>query len=190
MSIIHSITALITLTIAAPTLFAKDKSADYQMGIFTTGSLTADGTVTGNIRSLDGTTIAGGYNPNYVKIYTVRTADGFWSLEPRQEAVDARVRNQGFTATHLGKEKANPLDGLKSGDKVLFRVEHRHMLIGTETTIFIPYADNPNKEVKFVGSFAPFNPPAAQPQKATDNVKAMCNAGKLSPELQKQYCGQ
>ena len=52
-------------------------------------------------------------------------------------------------------EKANPLDGLKIGDKVLFRLHERHYLNGRLTLMAIPYADNPNKEVEFSTQFVP-----------------------------------
>ncbi len=59
---------------------------------------------------------------------------------------------------------------------------------GVETSIFIPYADNPDKEFRFIGYFTPSVSPASPPDKPTDNVKTMCDAHKLAPELEKQYC--
>ena len=69
----------------------------------------------------------------------------------------------------------------------MFRIERHRKINGAEIDVFIPYADDPRKEAKFVGSFAPMKQPhdLAMP---TDNVKAMCESGKLSPELQAQYC--
>jgi hypothetical protein len=94
-----------------------------------------------------------------------------------------------MTPIHFKSEKANPLDSLKEGDRVMFRLQERKYLNGKFTHMHIPFADNPSKEVEFVTHFVPNVPPATQPQKPTDNVKAMCDSGKLSPELKAQYCG-
>ena len=82
-------------------------------------------------------------------------------------------RNNIVTIGFLFKsEKANPLDGLKSGDKVMFRLHERHYLNGKVTLMAIPYADNPNKEVEFSTRFEA-DVVAPPPTKPTDNVKAM-----------------
>jgi hypothetical protein len=69
----------------------------------------------------------------------------------------------------------------------MFRLEKHKKIGGTETDMYIPFADKPDKEVKFVTRFVP-NVIPQQPIKPTDNVKAMCDSGRLSPELHKQYC--
>jgi hypothetical protein len=56
-----------------------------------------------------------------------------------------------------------------------------------EEHLYIPFADNPNKEVDFLGTFVP-DSVAPSPQRPSDNVRAMCDARKLSPELEKQFC--
>jgi hypothetical protein len=86
-------------------------------------------------------------------------------------------------------EKENPLDFLKNGERVVFRVETHKKLLGVETDIFVPFADNPNKETKFVGTFFPHILPE-KPSPPSDNVRAMCDAHKLSPELERQFCTQ
>jgi hypothetical protein len=174
---------VITLTGAAS---AKDHSNDYQMGTFVSATAVADGTITDTLHG-DGTTVAGNVYANQVGIYRIDAADGFWTLETYRQAVDSTMRGWGTTPAHLRKEKANPLDSLKNGDKVLFRVEKHKKLLATETHIYIPYADKPDKEVDFLATFHPANIPA-KPEKPTDNVKAMCDAHKLSPELEKQLC--
>jgi hypothetical protein len=168
--------------------FAKDHSSEYQMGTLVTAEVIADGTITSTLHG-DGTTVAGGVYANHVGIYTVRVENGSWKLETMTQANDAMLRRMGMTPAHFKSEKSNPLDALKNGDKVLFRVERHKKLNGTETDAYIPYADNPNKEVTFVAIFVPDVVPQ-QAHKPSDNVKAMCDAHKLSPELQKQFCSQ
>lgn len=166
---------------------AEDKK-NYQLGTFVTANSVADGTLTSTITG-DGTTVAGGVYENRVKIYTVRVPDGVWKLETDRQAVDATMRSMGMTPSHFKSEKPNPLDFLKDGERVLFRVEQHKKIGGTETDVFIPYADKPDKEVKFVGTFISNTPPPVVTfQKPTDNVKAMCDAHKLTPEQEKQLC--
>jgi len=167
--------------------FAKDHSSEYQMGTFISSSAAQDGTITSTLHG-DGTTTAGAVFANQIAVYKIQVADGIWVLNTYTQNKDSMIRNMGMTPVHLKSEKSNPLDVLKNGDKVLFRVEKHRLLNGVETSIFIPFADNPDKEFRFIGYFTPSIPLASQPAKATDNVKAMCNARKLSPELEKQYC--
>jgi hypothetical protein len=88
---------------------------------------------------------------------------------------------------HLHKEKPNLLDDMKPGGGLLFRIEYHKKLIRTETDVYIPRADNPSKEDRFIGSFVPkVSPPVAV--KPTDNIKALCDSHKLSPELEAKFC--
>jgi len=180
------------LAMCTTTASAKDKSSQYQQGTYITANLAADGTTTNNITCGDGgiggTVCSGGVNVNTVAIYRMKVDDGVWSLETYQQATDATMRRMfNEEPLHFKKEKENPLDLLKNGDKVLFRVERHKKIGGTEVDIFIPFADKPDKEAKFVATFVPSLTPA-QPTRPTDNVQAMCNAHKLSPELEKKFC--
>jgi hypothetical protein len=178
---------LITLTIATlPAYAKKDNSAAYQMGTFVSSSAADDGTITNTLHG-DGTTVAGSVYENHVTVYTIKVADGHWNLNTYTQNKDSMIRGMGMTPMHFKSEKNNPLDALKSGERVLFRVEKHHLLNGVEISIYIPYADNPDKEFHFIGYFYP-DAVLSKPQKASDNVKAMCDAHKLSPELEKQYC--
>ena len=47
----------------------------------------------------------------------------------------------------------------------------------------------PKKEDKFEGWFTPKNPPVGPP-KPTDNIKAMCDAHRFSPDDEKKYCSE
>jgi hypothetical protein len=113
-------------------------------------------------------------------------------LETARQAEDAQMRRIfNDEPLHFKREKSNPLDLLKTGDAVLFRVVHRKTLIGGGyDEIYIPFADNPNKEAKFEAWFDPKTNLPVKPAPVSDNVKAMCDAHKLSPELEKQYCTQ
>ena len=172
---------------AAPCLPAIDKSKDYQVGTYVSATSVGDGTITSTVHG-DGTTVAGDVYGNHVRVYAIRVSDGTWYVETMRQAEDSSARNWGMTPTHLKSEKPNPLDSLKNGDKVMFRLEkHKKLVGGPETDMYIPFADNPAKEVGFVTRFVPDVSPT-QPTKPTDNVKAMCDSGRLSPELHKQYC--
>ena len=176
----------VLLSASVPSFAEKDKSKDYQVGTYVSAVAVGDGTITSTLHG-DGTTVAGGVYSNNVRVYEIKVDDGTWFVETMRQSVDSRMRNWGMTPSHLTSEKPNPLDFLKNGDKVMFRLEKHKKIGGTETDMYIPYADKPDKEVQFVTRFVPSFAPA-QPTKPTDNVKAMCESGRLSPELQKQYC--
>lgn len=166
--------------------FAKDHSADYKMGTFISATTVTDGTITSTLHG-DGTTVAGDVYANHVGVYEIKVADGTWYVTTLSQTQDSMIRGMGMTPMHFKSEKANPLDGLKDGDRVLFRLHERHYLNGKFTLMAIPYADKPNKEVEFSTRFVPDVTPDV-PLKPTDNVKAMCDSGRLSPELKAQYC--
>jgi hypothetical protein len=176
------------LLASMPSFAQKDKSNDYQVGTYLSAVAVDDGTITSTIRG-DGTTVAGGVYGNHVVVYKIKVADGTWSAETLRQALDSSMRNLGQTPAHFKSEKPNPLDLLKSGDKVMFRLEkHKKLIGGIETDMYIPFADNPKKEVEFVTTFEPNVAPTQLPTGPTDNVKAMCDSGRLSPELHKQFC--
>jgi hypothetical protein len=179
--------ALLAMTIlAVPAYASEDKAASYQMGTYVSASVAADGTITNTLHG-DGTTVAGSVYGNHVAIYSLKVADGVWKLETYTQNKDSMIRQMGMTPMHLKAEKNNPLDLLRGGERVLFRVEKHKQLNGIETSVYIPFAENPNKEFRFIGYFYADAQPL-QPQKPSDNVKAMCDSHKLSPELEKLYC--
>jgi hypothetical protein len=167
---------------------------DWQEGTFVAASTVQDGTFTDNIHCGQGIGdswgCSGSAGFNRVGLYRVRVADGIWTFETARQVDDTATQKiLGFPAVHFKKEKLNPLDLLRNGDRVMFRiVAHKPLFDRTYYDFYIPYADNPNKEVKFVGWFTPFTLPASPPQKPTDNVKAMCDSHQLSLELEKKYC--
>jgi hypothetical protein len=167
---------------------ARDHSADYQMGTFISSTVATDGTITSTLHG-DGTTTAGSIFANQIAVYTIRVGDGIWSLNTYTQNKDSMIRSMGMTPMHLKAEKNNPLDILRGGDKILFRVEKHHLLNGVETSIFIPFANNPDKEFRFIGYFSSSTTGVPQPAEKSDNVKAMCDAHKLSADLERQFCG-
>jgi hypothetical protein len=168
----------------------KNKSDTYQLGSYLGFENVADGTMTDNFHcgspSLGPTTCSGGARLNGVAVYQIQVADGVWHVETMRQSMDTTMRQIGMTPSHFKAEKENPLDLLKIDDKVIFRVEK----VRKNTFVFVPFANNPNKEERFIGFFHPSAVPAAQPKPPSDNVKAMCEAHKLSPELEKQLCSQ
>jgi hypothetical protein len=124
------------------------------------------------------------------RTYYVRTEEGTWSLVSYNEAADVIAHTLGWTPLHLKNEKPNTLDNLKHGDKFAFRVEADHRIGATKTSfhVYIPRADDPKKEDKFDADFTPIPTPAAAAATPTDNVKAMCEAHRFSPEQEKQFC--
>jgi hypothetical protein len=152
----------------------------------------ADGTYSSNIYCGEGTfyTCTGSAGFNTFRIYDVQTDEGTWHLVTDRQANDVTARQLGLTPTHFKSEKPNLLDSLKPGDRVVFHTEKDHR-IGAKGHfhVFIPRADDPKKEEKFEGWFTSKNLPA-EPLKPTDNIKAMCDAHRFSPEDEKKYCTQ
>src|ERR1035438_4569356 len=124
-------TLLLSLALVGSTL-AKDHSADYKMGTFLSAEAVADGTITSTLHG-DGTTVAGGVYTNHVGVYRIKVTDGTWYVTTLSQTQDSMLRSMGMTPMHFKSEKSNPLDGLKNGDRVLFRLHERHYLNGKFT---------------------------------------------------------
>jgi hypothetical protein len=171
---------------------AQDHPPKFEMGSLLGNQVQADGTYSSNIYCGEGTfyTCTGSAGFNTFRIYDVQTDDGTWHLVTSRQADDVTVRQFGMTPSHFKSEKPNLLDSLKPGDKVVFRAEKDHR-IGAKGQfhVFIPRADDPKKEDKFEGWFTPKNLPV-EPTKPTDNIKAMCDAHRFSPDDEKKYCTQ
>ena len=125
------------------------------------------------------------------RIYYIRTDDGTWSLATYTDAGDALAHTMGLTTIHFRQERPNLLDNLKRGDRFAFRIEADHRIGATKTSFhaYVPRADDPRKEDKFDAEFTPIPAPDATAAAPVDNVKAMCDAHRFSPEQEKQYCG-
>ena len=182
-----TILAVIALTLALCRPVAAQKpSEQYQVGTFLGTEVLADGTYTNNIQcgSGPGYTCAGSAGFNSFHAYYVKTAEGVWAFVTKRENEDVGMRKLGMTPVHLLAEKPNLLDSLKPNDRVTFRVQH----IGRQNFfVWIPRADNPKKDDKFYGTLTP-NTVQAETPKATDNIKAMCDSHRFSPDDEKKYC--
>jgi hypothetical protein len=193
MKLRRSIACLCLASCATASAYGKDNAANYKIGIYVSAVALSDGTTTNTIScgfpaTFGSTVCSGGVYANGVVSYRLHVDTGTWLLETERQAQDSMFRRTfNEEPSHFKKEKPNPLDLLKNGDKVLFRVETHRKLNGVENDILIPFADDPSREARFVGAFIPAvaTPRASTP---TDNVRAMCDAHKLSPELEKQYC--
>src|SRR5260370_33143631 len=174
--------AIVFLSLALDgSAFAKDHSNDYRVGTFVSATAVADGTITNTLHG-DGSTVPGDVYAKHGGVYRIKVADGTWFVTTLSQAQDSMLRGMGMTPEHFKSEKANPLDGLKNGDKVLFRLHERRYLNGKVTLMAVPYADKPNKEVEFSTRFVP-NVVPPRPAKPTNNLHAICSDGTLSAEL-------
>lgn len=124
------------------------------------------------------------------RTYYVRTEDGTWALVSYTDPADSLVHNIGLAQMHFRSDRPNLLDSLKHGEKFAFRVEPDHRIGATKNSfhVYIPRADDPKREDKFDADFTPIPVPNAAPS-PTDNVKAMCQAHRFTPDQEKQYCG-
>jgi hypothetical protein len=169
---------------------AKDKSNDYEMGVYQFADVVADGTTTNNIQCGDpaiftgAVVCGGGIYENSETTHTIKVDGGTWVVETRREFDDSQMRKIFHdTSLHL-RHEVDPLVGLHTGDKVLFRIgdQRKH-----NADIYVPLPTNPGKETKYLAWFHSDSEPTPGAPK-TDNVKAMCDSHKLSPELEKKYC--
>ncbi|MFZ0732202.1 MAG: hypothetical protein WAM79_07755 [Candidatus Sulfotelmatobacter sp.] len=106
--------------------------------------------------------------------WEIRVDGGYWELQPNWQQ----------------NSKHNPLNTAKEGDKILFRMGKKHYLNGTMDAAFLPRTDDPNKEIFLLAKWVPDNPvvpPVVQPK---SQMEVACEAGKLTPDQQKQYCGK
>jgi hypothetical protein len=166
----NRLAALVVILVFGSISFAygKDKASTYQLGTYLSADKVSDGT-------------------NQVMLYRLQIDSGVWVVETDRQVSDTFYKKNGVEPFHFKPEKYNPLDLLNNGAKVLFRVKTHKGLLGTLYYVFIPYADNPNKEVEFSAHFKP-NVAPALPYLPSDNVKAMCDSHKLSPELETKFC--
>ena len=175
----------------AGSAIAQTADKQYQVGSYLGNQMLADGTYTNNTHCGSGEdyTCTGSAGFNSFVGYYVRTDEGVWLLLTDRQNNDISLRQMGMTPAHVKAEKPNLLDSLKPGDKVAFRLEKDRRL-GAKGSfhVFIPRADDPKKEEKFEGLLTPKTVPAAEAPKPTDNIKAMCDAHRFSPDDEKKYC--
>jgi len=144
------------------------------------------GTYLGNEMQPDGTN---GTGSSLHRTYYVRTDDGTWSLVSWADGGDILAHTMNMIPARFKSDRPNLLDTLKHGDRFAFRIEADHRIGAAKTSyhLYIPRADDPRKEDKFDADFTPAPAPASAPA-STDNVKAMCDAHRFTPQQEKQYC--
>lgn len=174
---------LLMVLFLATVVTTKAGEKEYQVGVFLGNRILPDATYTSEVHcdGLGSCTGSGGLNA--LRHYYVKTDEGTWDLVTEYQAESQSARSLGMSGPiHLRSEKPNLLDRLKPGDKFAFRAAKDHR-IGAKKNyyhVYIPRADNPSKEDKFFGLRPNALPP--EPVKPTNNIKALCDAGKLSGE--------
>jgi hypothetical protein len=121
------------------------------------------------------------------RTYYVRTDEGTWSLVSDSDAGDVLAHTVAWSPLRAREEHPTLLDSLKRWEKFAFRAEPDRRIGGTQNSylVYIPRADDPQKEDRFDADFIPRPSPAPAP---TDNVKAMCDTHRFTAEQEKQYC--
>jgi hypothetical protein len=168
-----SVFLLMVLPLAAP---AEDHAKVFLIGTYLGDEMQPDGT--------------NGTGSTLHRTYFVRTEEGTWSLVTWADGGDILAHTMNMMPTRFKSDRPNLLDGLKHGDRFAFRAEPDHRIGAGRSSfhVYIPRADDPKKEDKFDADFTPIPTPAAAAA-STDNVKAMCDAHRFTPEQDKQYCG-
>jgi hypothetical protein len=124
------------------------------------------------------------------RTYYLRTEDGTWSLVSFGGAGEVLEHTIGWSPVHQKNDRQNLLDSMKHGERLAFRIEADRRMGAVKPTfhVYIPQADDPKKEDKFDAELTPIPAHEAAPA-PTDNVKAMCDAHRFTPDQEKQYCG-
>ena len=154
---------------------AADHDRDFLIGTYLGEEMHPDGT------NGTGTTMH--------RTYYIRTNTGTWTLVSAVDLADSLAQRVGIATVPFKKEHAILFDNLKHGERFAFRAEPDRRIGASSTSyhVFIPRADDPKKEDKFDAEFAPIAPPLPQAA-ANDNIRAMCDNHRFSPDQEKQYC--
>jgi hypothetical protein len=169
---------IILMFVALPAFAKKDKSNDYQMGTLSMLTLKSGWIDTtrcsGEIGDIE---CSGGIKDTYQNVYLLTLSDG-------TQTVIHHALGRPDTVKGLNLENGSDV-------KVMYRIQRVQGLVSVDYAV-IPDANNSKKEgwYYFDGHFKkPTSKSAtAPPPTNVSNVKAMCDSGRLSPELQKQYC--
>jgi hypothetical protein len=164
--------AVLALGAVSPAL-AKDHSAQYQVGIFSSTGQLSDGTMA-TCSGHNCATYAALHNIHYV-----RTPDGMYAIESPISV--GRTLLLGMATDGLGPQVHREwfMDQLHEGDKVLFASKcNKH----DDCTFWLPNPDKVGKEYTTVGYY--------RPDVAQTNTQALCGKGKLSPAVEAQVCPQ
>ena len=157
-------------------MLAADHAKDFVIGTYLGEEMQPDGT--------------NGTSTTMHRTYFVRTNTGTWSLVCASDLADAMAQRVGLATVPFRKDHALLFDNLKHGDKFAFRSEPDRRIGASSTSyhVYIPRADEPKKEDKFDAEFTPVAPPLPEAA-ANDNIRAMCEEHRFSPDQERQYCG-
>jgi len=119
------------------------------------------------------------------RTYYVRTDGGTWSLVSDPDPMVVMAHS--LSPSHAKNGRPTTLDALKRFEEFAFRAEPdtRNGSLRNAFVVYVPRADDPKKEDRFDADFTPRDNPAHE---SANNVKAMCDARRFSPEQEKQYC--
>jgi hypothetical protein len=143
-----------------------------------------DGTWEDTVRrgSSYGTRCSGGVYDNYVIEYRVRLVRATLVLEMLRDADDTVSRELAAPTVHFRAPK-DPLSGPREGDTVRLRdIKGTHL---GRPEVALPLGDG--KEAKYVVVRVEQD---AEQRRLAEQLKQVCESGRLSPELQAKYCAK
>ena len=164
-------TAVAVVVLLISMAFAKDHSANYQVGSLTETRSVQDVNIYGS--ALANASTAFSHNE-----HLIQTNDGVYVIEAPTSAggsllMALATNNQAPTDIHIRWF----MDDMHSGDKVLFYAECNKR---NECTFYLPKPDKPAKEFHTSGHF--------YPTLAKTNTTQLCGTGKLSAAVEAQVC--
>ena len=162
----------LSLILSASLALAKDHSAQYQVGVFSSNGSANDGSYS----DCSGGSCSGfGASHN---VHYVTTDDGTYSIEAPVSVAGTMIMGMGRSGHSPTMHKAWFMDQLHRGDKVLFAVKcDKH----NRCEFKLPNPDKVDKEVSTAGFF--------EPAIAKTNTTSLCGKGKLNAAVEAQVCG-
>jgi hypothetical protein len=162
--------AALQIALTSP-VYAKDHSAEYQVGVFSSTGTLSDGSYAqcggGGCRAY-----SAGHNVHYVRV-----ASGLYAIESPVSIGGTLLLAmiEGANAPDVHKQWF--MDQLHAGDKILFWAQcNKH----NNCTMALPNPDKPGKEFITQGYFTP--------DVARTNTQGLCGRGKLSAAVEADVC--
>lgn len=165
------LTFIALLTFGTITAFAKDHSADYIVGIFSSTGLLSDGSFA-YCQGHGCSAFSAAHNIHYV-----RTPKGMYAIEAPISV--GRTIAAGMLLDGMAPQIHQQwfMDQLHEGDKVLFASRcNKH----DNCTFWLPNPDHVGKEYITLGYY--------RPDVAPTNTQTLCGKGKLAPDVEAQVC--
>lgn len=164
-------TVAVAVVVSVSMAFARDHSAEYQVGTLTETRSVQDVNIYGS--ALANASTAFSHNEHLVS-----TADGVYVVEAPTSTggsilMAMATNNQAPTDIHIRWF----MDDMHSGDKLLFFAECNKR---NDCTFYLPKPDKVGKEFHTTGHF--------YPKVAKTNTSQLCGTGKLSDSIAAQVC--